>query len=33
MARIPEEEVGRIKREIELVRVVEAAGVELKPHA
>ena len=32
MARIPEEEVERIKREIALVRVVEAAGVELKPH-
>src|SRR5690606_21385913 len=32
MARIPDEEVERIKGEIDLVRVVEAAGVELKPH-
>ena len=32
MARIPEEEVERIKGEIALVRVVEAAGVELSPH-
>jgi len=32
MARIPEEEVEKIKAEIELCRVVEAAGIELKPH-
>lgn len=32
MARIAEEEVERIKEEIALVRVVEAAGIELKPH-
>lgn len=32
MARIPEEEVEKIKAEIELVRVVEAAGIELKSH-
>ncbi|HEY6727819.1 MAG TPA: CHC2 zinc finger domain-containing protein [Polyangiaceae bacterium] len=32
MARIPEEEVEKIKAEIELCRVVEAAGIELRPH-
>ena len=32
MARIPEEEVDRIKEEIALVRVVEGAGIELKAH-
>jgi DNA primase catalytic core len=32
MARIAEEEVERIKAEIELGRVVEAVGIELRPH-
>jgi DNA primase len=32
MARIPEAEIEKIKAEIELVRVVEAAGIELKAH-
>ena len=30
MARIPEEEIERIKREVSLERLVEASGVELK---
>jgi len=32
MARIPEEEIERIKREVSLVSWVEARGVALKPH-
>jgi DNA primase catalytic core len=32
MARIPEEEIDRLKREVSLVRLAEARGVELKPH-
>ena len=32
MARIPEEELERIKREIDLAALVRAKGVELKPH-
>jgi DNA primase catalytic core len=32
MARIPEEELQRIKQEIELVALVRAKGIELKPH-
>ncbi len=30
MARIPEEEIERLKREVDLVRLVEAKGVVLK---
>jgi DNA primase len=32
MARIPDHEVERLKREVSLVRLVEAAGIELKKH-
>jgi DNA primase catalytic core len=32
MARIPEEEIERLKREVSLVRLAEARGIELKPH-
>jgi DNA primase len=32
MARIPDSELERLKREVSLVRLVEARGVELKPH-
>jgi len=32
MARIPEQQVTRLKREVSIVRLVEAAGIELKKH-
>jgi DNA primase len=32
MARIPEQEIERLKREVSLQRLVEAAGIELKKH-
>lgn len=32
MGRIPEEELQRIKREIDLVALVQSKGIELKPH-
>ncbi|MEW7988392.1 MAG: hypothetical protein AB2799_21590 [Candidatus Thiodiazotropha sp.] len=32
MARLPDETVTRIKREVSLVRLAEARGFELKPH-
>ena len=32
MARIPEQEIERLKREVSLQGVVERYGVELKPH-
>ena len=32
MARIPEEEIERLKREVSLQRLVEARGIELKRH-
>ena len=32
MARIPEEELQRIKREIDLVALIQSKGIELKPH-
>jgi DNA primase catalytic core len=32
MARIPEEEIERLKREVSLVRLAEARGIELAPH-
>ncbi len=32
MARIPEEQVTRLKTEVSIVRLVEAAGIELKKH-
>ena len=32
MARIPEDEIERIKREIDLVALVQSKGVELKKH-
>ena len=32
MARIPDEELDRLKREVSLVRLVEESGVELKQH-
>ena len=32
MARIPESELERLKREVSVVRLVEAAGVALKKH-
>jgi len=32
MARIPDEQVARLKREVSIERLVEAAGIELKPH-
>jgi hypothetical protein len=32
MARLPDEIVTRIKREVSLVRLAEARGFELKPH-
>jgi hypothetical protein len=32
MARIPEEEVERLKREVSLERLVSGSGVELRPH-
>ena len=32
MARIPEPEIERLKREVSLERLVEGRGVELKPH-
>ncbi len=32
MARIPEEELSRLKREVDLAALVRACGVELKPH-
>ncbi len=32
MARIPEHEVERLKREVSLVRLVAVAGIELKKH-
>jgi len=32
MARIPEEELRRLKREVDLVRLVRRRGVELAPH-
>lgn len=31
MARVPEEEIERIKREVSIVQLVEARGVVLKP--
>ncbi len=32
MARVPEEELERIKREVSIERLVEATGVELRRH-
>jgi len=32
MARIPDEPVARLKLEVSIERLVEAAGIELKPH-
>ena len=32
MGRIPEEEIERLKKEVSLQRLVEAAGVRLAPH-
>ena len=32
MARIPDEQVARLKTEVSIVRLVEAAGIELKKH-
>ena len=32
MARIPEEELERLKREVDLVALVRSKGIELKPH-
>jgi len=32
VARIPDEQVNRLKTEVSIVRLVEAAGIELKPH-
>jgi len=32
MARIPEEEIARIKREVSLIRLVESSGIALKKH-
>ena len=32
MARIPTEELERLKQDVSLVRLVEAHGVELRPH-
>lgn len=32
MARIPDEELERLKREVSVVRLVEAAGIALKKH-
>ncbi len=32
MARIPEQQVTRLKTEVSIVRLVEAAGIELKKH-
>jgi DNA primase len=32
MARIPDEQIARLKTEVSIVRLVEAAGIELKKH-
>jgi hypothetical protein len=32
MARIPDEEIERLKQEVSLQRLVEAQGIELKRH-
>lgn len=32
MARIPESEIERLKLQVSVVRLVEAAGIALKPH-
>jgi len=32
MARIPDEQVARLKTEVSIVRLVEAAGIELNKH-
>lgn len=32
MARIPESELDRLKREVSLVRLVESSGIDLKQH-
>jgi len=32
MPRIPESEIDRLKQEVSVQRLVEARGVELKPH-
>lgn len=32
MARIPESELDRLKREVSLVRLVESSGIKLKKH-
>ena len=32
MARIPEDEIERLKREVSLERLVKAAGIELRRH-
>ncbi len=32
MARIPNNELDRLKREVSLVRLVESSGIELKKH-
>ncbi len=32
MARIPDEQVTRLKTEVSIVRLVEAVGIELKKH-
>jgi DNA primase len=32
MARVPEAEIGRLKREVSVARLVEARGVKLRRH-
>ena len=32
MARIPDHEIERLKRRVSVERLVEAAGIELRPH-